>query len=70
MSDMVRVTVAILLAGTGFSISGDVFADEFTYQPPGQLVAGSGTGRGDNVVYVPGMRFPIEVAPAYANSQV
>lgn len=45
-------------------------AEEFTYQPPGQLVAGSGTGRVDYTVYVPGMRFPIEQAPAYPNSQV
>lgn len=45
------------------------FAD-FTYNPPGQLVPGSGTGRADDTVYVPDMRFPIEVAPAYPNSQV
>lgn len=46
-----------------------VWAD-FSYQPPGQLVSGSGTGRVDQNVYVEGMRFPIENAPAYANSQV
>ena len=45
-------------------------AAPFSYQPPGQLVPGSGTGRVDNKVYVPGMRFPIELAPAYLNSQV
>ncbi len=45
-------------------------AAPFSYQPPGQLVAGSGTGRVDNKVYVPGMRFPIELAPAFLNSQV
>ena len=44
--------------------------DDFSYQPPGTLVAGSGQGRVDTNVYVPGMRFPIEAAPAYANSQV
>ncbi len=43
---------------------------QFTYNPPGKLVANSGRGRVDDKVYAPGMRFPIEVAPAYPNSQV
>lgn len=43
---------------------------QFTYNPPGDLVSGSGQGRDDARVYVPDMRFPIEQAPAYANSQV
>ncbi len=44
----------------------------FTYYPAGQLApAKSGTGRkGDNYLYAPGIRFPIETAPAYINSQV
>lgn len=42
----------------------------FEYKPPGQLTGGSGTGRVDNTVYAPGMRYPIEVAPSYPNSQV
>ncbi len=45
-------------------------AQDFTYDPPGVLVPGSGEGRADDMVYVPGMRFPIEEAPAYPNSQV
>ncbi len=45
-------------------------AEEFQYMPPGELVEGSGTGLADYNVYVPGMRFPIEEAPAYPNSQV
>jgi MYXO-CTERM domain-containing protein len=45
-------------------------AAEFTYNPPGKLVSGSGIGREDYNVYSPNMRFPIEVAPAYPNSQV
>lgn len=45
-------------------------ADPFTYAPAGQLVTGSGKGRVDAKVYAPGMRFPIESGPAYANSQV
>lgn len=45
-------------------------ADDFTYHPAGDLTPGSGTGREDERTYVPGMRFPIEEAPAYANSQV
>ncbi len=45
-------------------------AQAFTYDPVGQLVSGSGTGREDQQVYAPGMRFPIENGPAFANSQV
>jgi murein DD-endopeptidase MepM/ murein hydrolase activator NlpD len=44
----------------------------FAYYPAGQLApAKSGKGRiGDNYVYAPGIRFPLEHAPAYLNSQV
>ena len=45
-------------------------AAEFTYQPPGELEDEGGTGRVDYEVYVPDMRFPIEEAPAFSNSQV
>lgn len=45
-------------------------AADFTYNPPGELVPGSGDGRADTRIYVPDMRFPIEKAPAFANSQV
>jgi hypothetical protein len=41
----------------------------FTYDPPGALVAGSGTGVPGETIYAPGMRFPVGTAPAYANSQ-
>jgi murein DD-endopeptidase MepM/ murein hydrolase activator NlpD len=41
----------------------------FTYNPPGQLQAG-GAGVTDATNYDPGIRFPIEQAPAYPNSQV
>jgi len=43
---------------------------QFTYRPAGELVTGSGRGRMDSVVYAPGIRFPIETGPAFANSQV
>lgn len=44
----------------------------FSYTPAGKLVPiKSGKGRvGDTYVYAPGIRFPIEKAPAYINSQV
>lgn len=45
-------------------------AQDFSFNPPGQLVPGSGQGRVDDRVYVPGMLFPIEQAPSFANSQV
>ncbi len=43
---------------------------EFTFAPAGELVPGSGNGRQDVVNFAPNMRFPLERAPAYANSQV
>ncbi|CAA6823565.1 MAG: Unknown protein [uncultured Sulfurovum sp.] len=44
----------------------------FSYYPAGKLSpTHSGIGRmGDNYIYAPGIRFPIEHAPAYINSQV
>lgn len=51
-------------------IAAPAFAADFTYNPPGSLTGGSGTGRVDDKVYAPGMRYPIEVAPSYPNSQV
>jgi murein DD-endopeptidase MepM/ murein hydrolase activator NlpD len=44
----------------------------FKYTPAGVLVPSqSGKGRvGDNYIYAPNMRFPLEKAPAYVNSQV
>jgi len=44
----------------------------FAYYPAGQLAPShSGVGRkGDNYVYAPNIRFPLENAPAYLNSQV
>jgi hypothetical protein len=44
--------------------------EEFSYLPAGDLTPGSGSGRADETVYAPGMRFPIEDGPAYPNSQV
>ncbi|HEU4806583.1 MAG TPA: M23 family peptidase [Nitrobacter sp.] len=45
---------------------------DFTYRPPGDIIANSGyrgqSGRADLTVYSQ-IRFPIEQAPAYANSQ-
>lgn len=43
---------------------------EFNREPPGKLVPGSGAGATDLTVWAPNMRFPMEAAPAYANSQV
>lgn len=45
-------------------------AQQFTYDPPGTLEPNSGTGRTGSKIFVPGLRFPIEKAPAFANSQV
>ncbi len=44
-------------------------ASDFTYDPPGKLQAG-GVGVADPTLYVPGMRFPLEQAKGFAQSQV
>jgi hypothetical protein len=48
----------------------NITPDYFTFDPPGKLKSGSGKGVADNTDWVPWMQFPIEEAPAYANSQV
>lgn len=62
------ITTTTLLATLSFTSTAG--ASEFTYDLPGALVPSSGTGRTDENVYAPDMRFPIETGPAYANSQV
>ncbi len=61
---------AQLLATALLLLTSHARADEFTYEPAGDLTEGSGRGRADETVYSPGIRFPIEKGPAYANSQV
>lgn len=48
----------------------DDAGDAFVWMPAGDLVSGSGTGQSTQSNYTPGMRFPMEAAQAYANSQV
>ena len=62
---VVCISSAVMLAGGGAHA-----APNFTYDPPGQLVPGSGKGRSDTTVYAPDMLFPIKAAEAFANSQV
>ncbi len=42
----------------------------FTFQPAGVLAPGSGTGLKTSKVYAPNIRYPIEKAPSFPNSQV
>ena len=56
--------------GAALALASPARAAPFSYNPPGDLVSGSGSGRADSTVYAPGIRFPIEAAPAFANSQV
>lgn len=65
-----RIVPSVALLGVIAFASTATAGNEFTYSPPGVLTPGSGTGRMDNTVYAPGMRFPIETGPAFANSQV
>lgn len=47
-----------------------VLTQQFRFEQPGVLAPGSGRGRVDKRNYAPGIRFPLEAAPAFANSQV
>jgi MYXO-CTERM domain-containing protein len=42
----------------------------FTYEQAGDLIPGSGNGQPTSPLHIVDMRFPIEEAPAYPNSQV
>ena len=42
----------------------------FTWDRPGKLIAGSGTGLEDDTIYSPNMVFPVQKPPVFANSQV
>ncbi len=66
----VVATFVMLVLGMAAMDAASVSAQTFTYRPAGELVPGSGRGRVDHTVYVPGMRFPLEKGPAFANSQV
>ncbi|MEC7290518.1 MAG: M23 family metallopeptidase [Pseudomonadota bacterium] len=43
---------------------------KFEYFAPGDLIPGTGTGRGDDTVYAPDMLFPIKTAPTWPQSMV
>jgi MYXO-CTERM domain-containing protein len=58
-------TAAILFYCSAAHAGGEPF-----YLPAGDLVPGSGSGAADETVYAPGMRYPIQDAPSYPNSQV
>ncbi len=66
---MKRVVSGCLAAAWALLWSSSAAA-QFSYDPVGQLHPGSGSGAADATVYVPNMRFPMESAPAFANSQV
>jgi len=53
--------VAILMSSTS------TWADN-RFMPPGDLLQDSGSGIANNAVFFPGIRFPIEQGPAFANS--
>jgi murein DD-endopeptidase MepM/ murein hydrolase activator NlpD len=62
---MNRITAALALA----LVPAWAHAEPF-YRPVGELVPGSGDGAADATVYAPGMRYPIQDAPSFPNSQV
>jgi murein DD-endopeptidase MepM/ murein hydrolase activator NlpD len=48
----------------------DAMGRRFTYYGPGELKPGSGAGVTSATIFAPGMRYPIEAAPSFPNSQV
>lgn len=65
-----RVAWSVLFfASVFFRPEGSAHAEDFLWNRPGDLEAGM-NGLEEWRDFVPGMRFPIEHAPAYANSQV
>ena len=48
----------------------DAAGEAFVWMPAGDLASDSGTGQSVQINYDPGMRFPMEFAQAYSNSQV
>lgn len=73
----VTISLMLLASCSGHSVDegGGVNGDGdglpgFTYHGAGELTPGSGTGRDDDAVWLPELRFPIEEGPAYCNSQV
>jgi len=61
------VWVATLWALCGATYSQ---AEDTRFKAPGDLQAGSGTGVSTTTIFLPGIRFPLEDAPAFLNSQV
>ena len=66
------VALLILLEACTGSRIPEAGLDNSLFTVAGKLSpANSGIGRlGDNYLYAPGIRFPLEIAPAYINSQV
>jgi MYXO-CTERM domain-containing protein len=66
-----RRLLGLVASACAMLVAGDASAQSpWSYNDPGTLTSGSGTGRVDWMAYAPGMRFPIENGPAFANSQV
>ena len=66
MTRLVHVVLALTAAGGLVAAAQPVFK----FEPAGHLVRGSGRGRVETRNYAEGIRFPLEAAPAYSNSQV
>ena len=60
----------IVLAAALLLVPSAARAADFTYDPPGVLVKGSGKGRVDTNIYAPDILFPMKEGEAFANSQV
>lgn len=64
-----RLCLALGVVGALSAVGAPASAQPFSYQPAGTLQSGD-QGRVDQTVWVPAMRYPVEMAPSYPNSQV
>jgi len=68
---MKPVTVGLLVCLALITLGPSALSGTFSYLPAGDLKPGSGQGTANSsVIHVTNMRFPIEEAPAYAQSMV
>lgn len=59
-----------LMIALAMLVPAPTVAQTFQFEGPGALLPGSGRGAADPIVYAPGITFPIDNTPSYANSQV
>lgn len=58
----------VILAASLLALTSDSASSQDRFFPPGDLLEGSGVGVKSPAIFLPGIRFPLEEGPAFANS--